>query len=221
MGDPAILQAATAEIVDWLDATCLLSPKSAVLDLGCGIGRVAAALAPRCSTVLGVDVSTGMVDEARRRHAALGNVAFVVGNGKDVPPGPFDLVLLIDSMPYIVAAGLADEIVDRCAAAMRPGATLVVLNLSYGRDPAADRADALHWASTHGWLLTVDRPFTLWDGSAFVFRSSKARQNPCSIATRSTLPTRRLRTDNVPVVTTCRCFRPTLNLRRRMAVSLT
>ena len=171
LGDPTILHAATAEIVDWLDASSLLSPESAVLDLGCGIGRIAAALSSRCGAVLGLDISAGMVAEARRRHAALGNVEFVVGNGTDVPPGPFDLVLLVDSMPYMVAAGLADEIVGRCAAALRPGGALVILNLSYGRTADADEAHASRWAAAHGWSLAADRPFGIWDGKAFVLRS--------------------------------------------------
>ena len=170
LGDPAILQAATAEIVAWLDAAGLVSPDHAVLDLGCGIGRIAAALAPRCASVLGVDVSAGMVAEARRRHAGLPNLRFIVGNGTDVPPGPFDLVLLVDSMPYIVGAGLAAEIVGGCAAALRPGGVLVVLNLSYGRAPEADEADASAWAAAHGWTLSVEQPFTIWNGTAFVLR---------------------------------------------------
>ena len=69
LGDPAILQAATAEIVDWLGAEGLLRPGDDVLDFGCGFGRVAAVLAPRCRSVLALDVSAGMVAEARRRYA--------------------------------------------------------------------------------------------------------------------------------------------------------
>ena len=47
LNDPAILAAGTAELVVWLDDAGLLRPAFDVLDLGCGIGRVATAIAPR------------------------------------------------------------------------------------------------------------------------------------------------------------------------------
>lgn len=171
LGDPAILAAATAEIVTWLHAEGLLPSGAAVLDLGCGIGRVAAALAPRCASVLGTDVSAGMVAEAQRRHAGVPGLRFAVTDGRGLPEGRFDLVLLVDSMPYVHQAGLADAIVAAIAQALRPGGSLVVLNLSYGRDAASDRADSSRWAGTYGWSLFVARPFRLWDANSFVFRS--------------------------------------------------
>ena len=168
-GDPALLAAATQEIVDWLP----LPPGADMLDLGCGIGRVCAALAPRCRSVLGLDVSAGMVAEARRRHPAL---RFEQTAGQDLDmlaPASLDLILAIDSFPYIVQTG--PETVARhvagAARALRPGGALVVLNLSYRGDHAADLADAQAWCA-HGFALerAGDRPFRLWDGTAWVFR---------------------------------------------------
>ncbi len=169
-GDPAILARATAEIVDWLAAEGLLAPDTDVVDFGCGFGRVAAALAGRCRSVLGVDVSAKMIAEAQARYGALPGVRFAVTDGRAIPHGPFGLVLLADTMPYVVAAGFADELVASAAASLRPGGALAVLNLSYGRDPGADEADAARWAAAHGWAMTVSRPFKLWDGTAFLFR---------------------------------------------------
>ena len=175
LGDPAILAAATAEIIVWLEEQGLLRPGMDVLDLGCGIGRVAAVLAPHCRSVLGLDVSAGMVAEARRRCAGLGNVRFeqTDGQGLDaLPAEAFDLVLAIDSFPYIVQAGTADRHAAGTARVLRPGGALAVLNLSYRDDPAADRADAEGWAAAHGFSLGVagETPFTVWDGTAFVLR---------------------------------------------------
>ncbi len=175
LGDPAILAAATAEVVAWLREQGLLRPGADVLDLGCGFGRVAAALAPGCHSVLGLDVSAGMVAEARRRYAGLANVRFETTPGLDLamlPAVGFDLVLAVDSFPYIVQAGLAPAHVAGAARALRPGGALAVLNLSYGRGVEADRADAEGWAAASG--LTLDgggtKPFALWDGAAWVFR---------------------------------------------------
>ncbi len=172
LGDPAILAAATAEVATWLRAERLLPPDAAVLDFGCGIGRVAATLAPRCRSVLGVDVSAGMVAEARRRHAGVPGLRFDTTDGTRLPAGRFDLVLLADSMPYVLQAGLAEAVVADAAAALLPGGALAVLNLSYGREEAADRADAARWAASHGWAVSVAQPFRLWDARSFVFRAA-------------------------------------------------
>jgi SAM-dependent methyltransferase len=230
LGDPAILGCATAELLDWLAAERLIGPDRDVLDLGCGIGRVAAALAPHCRSVLGVDISPGMIAEARRRHA-LPNVRFVVTGGHDlsvvaqiasqrtdnktVMPGPdpginvagsmkvadgriksghdgvegsqhpigqpsFDLVLAVDSFPYLMQAGvaIAERHVADAARLLRQDGALVILNLSYRGDPTADREDAARWAGTYGFRLSRNRdaPFTLWDAAAFVLRRAQEEE---------------------------------------------
>lgn len=174
LGDPAILAAATAEIVEWLEMSDLLAPEADVLDLGCGIGRVATALSPRCRSVLGLDVSAGMVAEARRRCADLPNLQFEVTPGQNLAflhPESFDLILAIDSFPYLVQAGpdiVAAHLADTTRI-LRAGGALVILNLSYEGDDW-DEAHAADWAAAHGLdLAHTDRqPFRLWDGSAYV-----------------------------------------------------
>ena len=176
LGDPAILQAATAEIVAWLGAEGLLRPGADILDVGCGIGRIAAALAPSCRSVLGLDVSHRMVAEARRRHAGHPTIRFEATDGRAMPPGPFDLVLLVDSMPYVLQAGLADATVDAAAGSLRPGGALVILNLSYGRDEGADLSDLQRWAAEHALRPSAGQPFKLWDGRAFVLRKPRPEE---------------------------------------------
>ncbi len=174
LDDPAILDAATAELVAWLDAEGMLGGD--VLDLGCGIGRVAAVIAPRVRSVLGADASPAMVAEAHRRHAGAANVRFehTAGLGLAFPSASLDLVLAVDSFPYLVQAGIevADRHVADAAVALRPGGRIALLNLSYRADPAADAADARRWAAQHGLILdhAGTRPFTLWDGAAWVLR---------------------------------------------------
>ena len=176
LGDPVILAAATDEIVRWLQAEALLRPDADVLDLGCGIGRVAAALAPRCRSVLGLDVSAGMVAEAARRLESHANVRIAQTGGEHLDAlgtASFDLILAIDSFPYVVQTGAATALrhVQGAARALRPGGALCILNLSYRGDAGADRADAAGWANAAGLRLTWDgeHPFELWDGAAFVF----------------------------------------------------
>ncbi len=177
LNDPATLAAATGEVVAWLAREALVGPGRDVLDLGCGIGRVSAALAPRCRSVLGLDVSPNMVAEARRRHGGEPNLRFGTTPGTGLSAlgdASFDLVLAVDSFPYVVQAGgeVADRHVADAARVLRPGGALAILNLSYRGDPGADRADAARWAAAGGWTLAVDgaAPFALWDGTAFLLR---------------------------------------------------
>ena len=177
LGDPAILAAATMEVVEWLGGQGLLDARPDLLDLGCGIGRLAIALAPHCRSVLGLDVSPRMVEEARRRGAGTSHLRFQVSAGRDLatlPPAAFDLVLAVDSFPYIIQAG--EEVVARhlegAARTLRPGGALAILNMSYRQNAEADIADATDWAARYGLrlILAGETPFALWDGTAFVLR---------------------------------------------------
>ncbi|WP_084698475.1 class I SAM-dependent DNA methyltransferase [Muricoccus aerilatus] len=177
LGDPAILATATAEILDWLNERALLREDADVLDLGCGIGRLAAALAPRARSVLGLDVSEGMLAEARARCAPWPHVRLAHTTGQDLDglaAHSLDLVLAVDSFPYVVRLGptVVARHVEGAARALRPGGALVVLNLSYGRGVAADVAEAREWGTAHDLALDVagERPFALWDGLAYVLR---------------------------------------------------
>jgi SAM-dependent methyltransferase len=68
----------------------LVGPGDAVLDLGCGIGRVARYVAPSCRLLWVVDASESMLAHARRRLADLPNVRFARCDGTRVPAVPDD-----------------------------------------------------------------------------------------------------------------------------------
>jgi ubiquinone/menaquinone biosynthesis C-methylase UbiE len=101
-------------------------PPRRALDLGTGTGVVALALAKRYpeAEVVGIDLSPGMIEEARRKLAPelAGRVSFEEGDasGLACPDGEFELVVLSNMIPF------ADELA-RIAA---PGGTLV---LSFSR----------------------------------------------------------------------------------------
>lgn len=176
LGEPRLLAAATEEVVRWLQRERLYLPGMDVLDLGCGIGRIAAALAPSAASVLGLDVAPGMIREAQHRYAAMPRLHFAVTPGTGLaalPDGGFDLVLAVDSFPYLLLAGgeIARRHVADIARVLRLGGRFVVLNLSYGNDPGADAARLTDWAAGDGLhpLLADAAPFSLWDARAFVF----------------------------------------------------
>jgi ubiquinone/menaquinone biosynthesis C-methylase UbiE len=145
-----------------------------VLDVGCGIGRIAARLAPLVDGVWGIDISPGMIAAARRRCAGLPNVRFAICDGVDLSmcgDGSVDVVLAVDTFPYVVEAGEASVALHFREAhrVLREGGDFVLVNFSYRGDVAADRADVLRLARAAGFdvLVSGGAPFALWDGVAF------------------------------------------------------
>ncbi|HWG03725.1 MAG TPA: methyltransferase domain-containing protein, partial [Beijerinckiaceae bacterium] len=58
-----------------------VSPVDTVLEIGAGVGRVGAVLAPICKEWIGVDVSENMLGHTRNRLARFSNVRTVATNG--------------------------------------------------------------------------------------------------------------------------------------------
>lgn len=112
--------------------------RGAVLDLGCGTGRLSPKLATLFDRYVGVDLDT-MVDEARRRNPEL-NAEFVAASVQeyDYPEESFDLVL---SMACLASACRAEELPDvarRMVAATRSGGHIVMID-PFHRLPALAR----------------------------------------------------------------------------------
>lgn len=170
LGDPALLRAATDELVEVV-RTWVPLEDARVLDFGCGIGRVALALAPHVADVVGVDISPAMVAQARERAVGLANARFRATDGGTLPlpDASVDLVLAIDSFPYLVRAGVLAPQLAELARVLRPGGDLTVFNWSYRGDEAADAAEA---ANAFGFtcLRSGERPFAIWDATGFHLR---------------------------------------------------
>jgi SAM-dependent methyltransferase len=114
-----------------------------------------------------------MLRAARARCAGRANVSFLQTSGLDLAPfrdRSFDIVLAVDSFPYLFEAGsgLVARHVAEAARVLRPGGDLVILNLSYRDDLGADRRD-LAALATGAFDIRRDgtREFRHWDGAAF------------------------------------------------------
>ena len=100
-----------------------------LLDLGTGTGVVAMALAERypAAEVVGIDLSPGMIEEARRKlpPRLAARVSFEVGDAAELgrPDGDFELVVLSNMIPFF----------DELARVVVPGGTLV-LSFSKGAE---------------------------------------------------------------------------------------
>ncbi len=174
LGNPHLLADSTGEIVELLDHWGLLDPDSAALDIGCGIGRLEAALAPRIASVTGIDISHAMIEEACRRCGDLPNVRFATSSGRDlegIADESVNLVLLIDTLPYLILSGsaLAARLCAESARVLTPGGSLLILNATYGGDADADLAEIAQLAE--GASLEFHRadwrPLRSWDAPAF------------------------------------------------------
>src|SRR5690606_19274069 len=77
-----------AATVHVLEQTVGIRPDDEILEIGCGVGRVGKALAPRCKRWVGTDVSANMLRHARERLRGLDNVELVELNGWDLAPIP-------------------------------------------------------------------------------------------------------------------------------------
>ena len=81
----------------------LLNPSDTVLELGCGTGTTALALAPSVSHILATDVSDAMLAKGREKAQTAGatNVDFLQSDTQDAPEGPFDVVLAFNLLHLI------------------------------------------------------------------------------------------------------------------------
>ena len=173
-GNSELQRDATAEIVARLQSWGLLGPDRIALDLGCGIGRLTAALSAGVGHITGVDISKTMIARAAERCAGLPNVTLRVSSGRDLvdfADDSFHLVLAADVFPYLVLTGssLVATHVAEAARVLRTGGSLVILNMSYRDDPERDLAEVTTLAERAGLKLVRygTRDFALWDGVTF------------------------------------------------------
>lgn len=179
LGNPELLENATKEIIAQLERWGIVSSDRAVVDIGCGIGRLEIELAPRVAAVHGIDVSAQMINVALRRCASLPNVRLLKGTGRDLrefADATFDAAIAVDTFPYINQSGaaLVDNYFAEAARVLKSGGDLVILNFSYSNDDTADEAMIRHLAARHSFEVIVagERPFILWDGLAFHLRKT-------------------------------------------------
>lgn len=96
----------------------LLAPKAGerILDLGCGTGHLAAKIAESGVTVVGLDPSAEMLEQAR---AAYPNLELHQGDGRDFDfPAPFDAVFTNATLHWIPEA---DAVIESVYRNLKPG----------------------------------------------------------------------------------------------------
>ena len=109
-----------------------LTGNERALDVGCGTGAFAYAIAPLVGEVVGVDSSEGYLASARE-HAPE-NCRFVLGNAEslDFPYGDFDLVGCLRVLHHVRRPEL---VVSELARVTRPGGRIVIADQLGDIDP--------------------------------------------------------------------------------------
>ena len=102
----------------------LIGPDDTVLELGCGTGSTAIALAPSVGKIIATDVSEAMLSKGRERahEAGAANVEFIQTDAADAPQGPFDAVLAFNLLHLIKDM---DGALSEIAARIKPGGVFV------------------------------------------------------------------------------------------------
>ena len=119
------------ESLAWMLAHAGVKPTDAVLDVATGSGFTALAFAREAAEVVGSDVSSGMLDEARKRAAEQGltNAEFVEAPAENLPfpDGRFDIVTC-----RIAAHHFLDirRFVAETARVLKPGGRFILADTS-------------------------------------------------------------------------------------------
>jgi SAM-dependent methyltransferase len=137
---------------------------TAILDAGCGTGRVAIELSRRGYDVMGVDLDQGMLAEARAKAPTLtwlqGDLA---DPGLDLGGRTFDLIVMAGNVLIFLAPKTEGEVIKNAARWLRPGGRLIT---GYSVDPDGF-GPAQHDALAAGAGLLLQDRWSTWDKAPY------------------------------------------------------
>lgn len=101
------------------------APRMRVIDIGCGNGRFYPLMKTRDVDYMGVDNSTGLLDEARR---AFPDTRFVSGDATALPfaDRAFDIAFSFGVLHHIPSDTLRKKFIQEAARVLNPGSTFII-----------------------------------------------------------------------------------------------
>src|SRR6201985_2668147 len=122
-------------------------PVDLVLDVATGTGNTALALAPFVLRVIGLDVASGMLDQARARVQAenVENVEFITGSAEDLPFPDAEFSLVVSRHAPHHFRDL-DKFLREVGRVLKPGGRFVVADQISPSAQVADWVD--RWERT-------------------------------------------------------------------------
>jgi ubiquinone/menaquinone biosynthesis C-methylase UbiE len=122
----------------------LCPPAAVVLDLGCGVGRVARELEPHVKEVHAVDVSEEMVRQAREYVGPASRIRFHVNDGFSLPhlgDGSVDFAFSLLTMHHVTRRAF-ESYLRELHRVLAPGGRFYFSVVSRDRSPSYDVDDA-------------------------------------------------------------------------------
>ena len=121
------------------------------LEVGCGTGAFARALARRCKRVAGLDLSAEMIRVARSRSSQFENLEFQLADAMtwDFPQSHFDFVCSIATLHHLEQRELLLKIKN----ALRPRGVLAVLDLLQSDSLTERMCDGIGLGVSYGLRL--------------------------------------------------------------------
>jgi ubiquinone/menaquinone biosynthesis C-methylase UbiE len=145
----------------------LVNPGSRVLEVGCGIGDLLAAL--ELDGAVGIDISPRMIEQGKVRHPQL-DLLVADADRDPLPEGPFDVIILSD------AIGLLEDIqvaLERLRPLLAPRGRLIVTYYNFVWEPVLRLAEQLGQKTSwpdQNWLSMADIENLLYLSGYEVFR---------------------------------------------------
>ena len=100
-----------------------------VLDVATGTGRVAIPLSGKCSRVIGLDLTSEMIQQAKAKadRESLKNVSFVIGNGRILPfkDNTFSTVTCVRFF-HLISPKIQSMFLDEFYRCVKPGGKIIV-----------------------------------------------------------------------------------------------
>ena len=143
------------QVAGFIDSIARIRPATA-LDVGCGPGSLAIALAMRCAAkVFGIDTNELFLERAKLASAGLkmlGEVRFANARPMDLPDDKYDAILCVGSSQAI---GTPVEALSWCHNRLSPGGALLFAELTWRQTPAPQFlkflgiAGSIYWSEAH------------------------------------------------------------------------
>lgn len=172
-----------------------VTPNAPALDMCCGTGDIAFALAQRGASVTGLDFSAQMLEVAAMRHSKtqVPSLKFLQGDAQELPfaEASFDIVTVGYGLRNLTSWQRGVEEMHRVA---RPGARIIVLD--FGKPPNA------LWRSIYFAHLKMSVPLIgllfCGNASAYAYILESLKHYPAQLAVAEKM--RELKMNNVQVI---------------------
>ena len=128
-----------------------------VLDLACGTGTYAAALARLGFAVTGLDLSADLIAIGRGKSPGVPLLAADMRRFRRVAPGPFERICCIgNSLPHLRSEAEVGALLRDAAAALAPGGSFIAQTVNFDRGPLLAglpplRAGAVVFERSYRW----------------------------------------------------------------------